>query len=502
MKAAAVFSDNMVLQRRRPVRIFGTCGQQQGDITVRIPELHVSARALIKGNKWEAVLPPVEACGSCTLEIISGAVKKRFVNVAIGEVWLAGGQSNMEFELRNELNGQRELSECAGENVRFYYTPKCEMVNEKLTESEKNSCWQLPSAENSKAWSAVGYYFAKELSRRLGVTVGVIGCNWGGTSASAWVPRQALENDSRIRLYIDEYDEAIKGKTDEEMIAEYEEYGSYQWGWEQRRQKLYAERPDVSWAETLEICGENRFPGPPGIMNPMRPCGLYETMISRIAPYTLGGVIYYQGESDDHRPDSYEVLLKALIDQWRSDWKDNELPFLMVQLPMHRYACDPDHKNWPVIRQAQMNVFRTVKNTGIAVALDCGEFDEIHPREKFVVAHRLFLQALSEVYGLAGRDETLPPLFSHAIPEKDGIRLYFTNCTGFEAAGDITGFEVSGADMNFVPAKAEADGNTIFLRADLPAPVTGVRYQWTNFANVVLYGKNGLPVPTFKADLI
>ncbi len=502
MKAAAVFSDNMVLQRRRPVRIFGTCTPNQGDITVRIPELGISAKAMINGEKWEAVLPPMEAAGSCTLELISGAVRKRFLNAAIGEVWLAGGQSNMEFELHNELNGSKALDECRNENVRFYYTPKCEMLNEKLFESERNTCWQLPSEENSRSWSAVGYYFAKELSRRLGVTVGVIGCNWGGTSASAWVPREVLESDSHIRPYIDEYDEAIKGKSNEEMIAEYEEYGRYQWNWEQKRQKLYAERPDVSWAETLEICGENRFPGPAGIMNPMRPCGLHETMISRVAPYTLGGVIYYQGESDDHRPDTYEVLMKALIDQWRRDWRDNELPFLMVQLPMHRYANEPDTKNWPVIREAQMNVFKAVKNTGLAVALDCGEFDEIHPKEKAVIAHRLYLQALSEVYGLAGQNDTLPPLFSYAVQEKNGIRLYFSNCSGFEASGDVTGFEVSGADMRFVPANAVTDGDTILLKADITSPLTGVRYQWTNYAEVTLYGNNGLPVPTFRADIL
>jgi len=498
MRAAAVFSDNMVLQRRRPVRIFGTCARHQGDITVSIPELDVSAKALISGKKWEAVLPPMEAVESCTLELISGAVRKKFVNVAVGEVWLAGGQSNMEFELQNELNGSKALAECKDENVRFYYTPKCEMLNEKLLSSERNTCWGLPSEEGARAWSAVGYYFAKELSRRLGVTVGVIGCNWGGTSASAWIPREALERDSRIRPYIDEYDKAIEGKSPEEMIAEYEEYGRYQWGWQQRQQQLCDERPDVSWAEILEICGENRFPGPAGIMNPMRPCGLHETMISRIAPYTLGGVIYYQGESDDTRPDTYEVLMKALIDQWRRDWKDNELPFLMVQLPMHRYANEPDTKSWPVIREAQMNVFRTVKNTGLAVALDCGEFDEIHPKEKAVIAHRLYLQALSEVYGLAGREDTLSPLFSYAVNGNGRIRLYFDNCSGFEATGEINGFEVSGADGRLVPAEAEIDGNTIILRADIEAPLTEVRYKWTNYADVELYGKNGLPVPTFR----
>lgn len=500
MKAAAVFSDNMVLQRNRPVRIFGNCKEGQENITVSIPELSVSAKALVTGSKWEALLPPCEACENCTVEIVSGAVKIVFRNVAIGEVWLAGGQSNMEFELHNELHGNEALAECSKENVRFYYTPKCPMNDENLIRSEAESCWSMPSEQNSQAWSAVGYYFAKELSQKLGVTVGIIGCNWGGTSASAWMSREYLGQDSRIRSYIDEYDEAVKGKSDEQMIAEYDDYSKRQWEWEQRKEKCLTEDPDISWSDLIKKCGENLYPGPAGIKNPMRPCGLYETMITRVAPYTLRGFIYYQGESDDHKPDSYEILMKALIEQWRSVWKDNELPLLMVQLPMHRYKDDPDFKNWAMIRQAQMNVFRTVKNTGIAVALDCGEFNEIHPKEKATVAHRLYLQALSEVYGLAKQTETLPPLFSYAVAESDRIRLYFENCCGFEVRGELNGFEIAGADGEFSPAEASIEGNTIVLKYDYKAPLTGVRFMWTNYAEVALYGKNGLPVPTFKKN--
>ena len=226
MKAAAVFSDNMVLQRERYVRIFGTCTNNEKVITVSVPELLISVRAIIRKGRWEAVLPPMTECSKCTLEIACGAIRKVFRNVAIGEVWLAGGQSNMEFELRNDKNGVRELVSCAEEDVRYYYTPKCAMPEE-IEEAEKHTGWSLPSADNSAAWSAAGYYFAKELSRRLGVTVGIIGCNWGGTSASAWMSREYLEQDSRLRPYVEEYDRAVKGKSRKKMIAEYDEYTAY-----------------------------------------------------------------------------------------------------------------------------------------------------------------------------------------------------------------------------------------------------------------------------------
>ena len=192
MKIAAVFSDNMVLQRNKPIRVFGTCTNREKVITVSIPELDSSARAVIKDGKWEAVLPPRKELGSCTLVVSCGAVKKIFSNVAIGEVWLAGGQSNMEFELRYDRRGAAALAACYGENVRYYYTPKCSMPGDELLRAERESCWMTPSPDNSRSWSAAAYYFAKELSRRLGVTVGIIGCNWGGTSASAWVAKAAV----------------------------------------------------------------------------------------------------------------------------------------------------------------------------------------------------------------------------------------------------------------------------------------------------------------------
>lgn len=496
MKAAPVFSDNMVLQRRKNVRIFGACGRSDRKITVRIPELGVSSEAVISGSRWEAQLPPMEACTSCTLEIICGAVKIVFRNAAIGEVWLCGGQSNMEFELQNDKNGRTELQAASHENVRFFYTPKHPMTDEEQRRAAAASCWTMPSEESSKAWSAAGWYFAKALSRKLGVTVGLIGCNWGGTSASAWMKREYLTRDARLMPYISDYDNAIFGKSEKEMLTEYDDYCAYQSAWEKRMQKCYAENPDIKWSEVLEICGENRYPGPMGIKNPMRPCGLHDTMIDLVRTYTLAGFLWYQGESDDHRPAAYQTLLSTLIEEWRTEWHDYELPFLIVQLPMFKYADDPDRKNWAVIRQAQMNVFRTVKNTGLAVALDCGEFNNIHPTDKSQIGWRLYLQALSEVYGLADRSETMPPLFRDFTAKGSIAVLRFDNCTGFEVRGRLEGFECAGADGIFVPANAEVQGACIVLNSDIPQ-IAAVRYKWANYAEVELFGTNGLPVPPF-----
>lgn len=503
MKTAPIFSDNMVLQRHKNIRVFGSCSGREQRITVSIPELRASAEAVITGSRWEAVLPALPECDSCTLVVACGAIQKQFTNVAIGEVWLAGGQSNMEYELRNDRHGADELRECARENVRYYYTPKVSMLGEELNAAEAASRWGIASETGSVAWSAVGWYFAKELSRRLGCIVGILGCNWGGTSASAWVPREVLDT-AQLRPYLDEYDAATAGKSDEQMIAEYDEYTAYQAGFDRRVAECYAENPDIRWSEVLGKCGENRYPGPLGIKNPMRPCGLYETMVSRVCPYTVRGVLWYQGESDDHRPQSYYELMSALIRCWRGAWHDDEMAFLIVQLPM--YSCDDDNEftRWAYIREAQERLFRTVKNTGLAVALDCGEYNNIHPTDKSAVGHRLYLQALSEVYGLADRAETMPPMYaSHEVRHGDTMIVYLDNPSGGLSVNDghLDGFELAGADGAYYPADSvEIRGNQIHIKCGQVKRPVNVRFKWINYAGVGLFGTNGIPVAPFRTD--
>ena len=503
MRTAPVFSDNMVLQRHKNIRVFGSCTGRERRISVSIPELSASAEAVISGSRWEAVLPAMPECDCCSLVITCGAIQKVFRNVAIGEVWLAGGQSNMEYELRNDRNGAEELKGCSGENVRYYYTPKCAMSGAELEAAEAESCWMTASETDSVAWSAVGWYFAKELSRRLGCTVGILGCNWGGTSASAWVPREVLDT-AKLRPYLDDYDSAVAGKSDGQMIAEYDEYTVYQAEWDRRCAECYAEEPDILWADLQAKIGVNRYPGPMGIKNPMRPCGLYETMVSRVSPYTVRGVLWYQGESDDHRPDTYYDLMSGLIDRWRRDWHDDEMAFLIVQLPMFRYREDPDKKHWARIREAQMRLFRTIKNTGIAVALDCGEFNNIHPVDKSVVGHRLYLQAMSEVYGLMDRAVTMPPMYaSHEVRHGDTMIVYLENPSGGLSVNDglNDGFELAGADGVYYPADSvEIHGDQIHLRCEKVARPVNVRFKWINYDGVGLFGTNGIPVAPFRTD--
>lgn len=506
-KVAAVFSNEMVLQREKNIRIFG---DGKDGFTVSVEFNGCKEQAIISQGRWMIVFPPMKAATDLTMKITCEEQSIEFNDIAIGEVWLAGGQSNMEYELQNCIDGSEFLKTGYDSNVRFYYTQKYSEMNDEFYAAEERSGWNRFDEEKARCWSAVGYLYGKQLAKELGVTVGIIGCNWGGTSASAWMDIQSLIVDSDLNTYVEEYKKAIEGKSKEQQIAEYRQYKEYEAVWEAKKTELYAKKPDITWEEVLEIAGECKWPGPMCYIHPFRPGGLYQTMISRVSPYTLRGFLYYQGESDDHKPEMYDKLLSRLIQQWREDWGDLELPFLFVQLPMHRYAADPDYKHWCKIREAQMQVYQTVKNTGIAVCLDCGEFNEIHPRDKAPVAHRLALLALSEVYKRLDIEKAYGPRYAYMVKKKDSIELHFYHAKDgfilkkedgmFSLEGNPTGFEIAGSDRIFVTADAVIQEDIILVSSKAVKEPEYVRYYWTNYGPVSVYGKNQIPLAPFRTS--
>lgn len=499
LKTAAVFSDNMVLQREKNISIFGETDSN----SVTVSFCGKKANAKIESGKWMAILPPMNAGGPYSMTVTDGNDTLTFENIMIGEVWLAGGQSNMEYFLENETHAAQTLEYLEGnDKIRFYGVPRNAFFNEDYFKAENENSWQIAGKESSKLWSAVGVYFADKISNELdGVTVGIIGCNWGGTSASAWMSREYLEGVDEIKAYIDEYEKAIEGKTDSQMIAEYDEYCRYDEEWFKKSQKCYAENPNISWDEVQEICGKNLWPGPMGIKNPFRICGLYETMLKRVSPYTIRGFIYYQGESDDHKPNSYYTLLSRLIACWRNEWQEDELPFLLVQLPMFKYSHDEDRKHWCIIREAQMRAYKTIKNTGIAVITEHGEYNDIHPKNKIPVGERLALQALLHVYGKNDTD-AFGPVYRDCIRHENSLELLFDHAeNGFEIKDTADGFEIAGSDKEFHKAEAEIKGDRIYISADEVANPEYARYAWTNYMEVKVFGKNGIPLAPFRTSM-
>lgn len=501
MRAAAVFSDHMVLQRDKRICVWGEATDGE---CIRVTLCEDTVTTTAQNGKWRVELPPMPACDHLTMTIVGAQDTIVFSDVAIGEVWLCGGQSNMEFEMHAEQNGTALLESLTPDcRVRFYYTPKQRMKDAQFELIERNTCWGLATPEGARAWSAVGLYFALELQKSLGVTIGLIGCNWGGTSASAWIPRAAMEAHTALHPYLADYDNAVAGKSTEELLQAYDDYLAYQDAWNVRYNECVKTHPGLTWENAEALCGKSQYPGPMGPKNEYRPSGLYETMLQRVCPYTLRGFLYYQGESDDHRPDTYAQLLEALIDQWRRDWQDAALPFLFVQLPMFRYAHAPDDQRWCKLREAQLLVSQKLRHTALAVIPDCGAFDDIHPKNKAPVGHRLALQALCEVYGVLPQAVAAPPAYDDYVIHGDTMELLFENAPdGFAVVDMPTGFELAGADGVFHPAQAVLNmprKGRITLHCDAVPKPCYARYLWTNYTDTIsLYSVNGLPVSPFR----
>ena len=535
-KVAAIFSNHMVLQRNKFTAVFG----EADDGTVIKAKLSDSNDTelcknccVAENGRWLLKLEPQGAQTGCTLVISCGEETKTFSDIAFGEVWLAGGQSNMEFELQNCTEGPAELQDPhAGKNVRFYYTNKIGWKDEHFYEAEKNTCWQTWDSSARGTWSAVGYFFAKKLAKELDCVVGVIGCNWGGTSASAWMQNEFLEQDIDTKTYLTDYQEATRGKSIEQQCKEYDDYEIENAKWQEEFSKLWEKQPGITWADAEKVLGKNPWPGPASCKNPYRPTGLYDCMISRIVPYTLKGVLWYQGESDDHKPQTYYKLFRAMVDNWRTDWNDNLLPFVSVQLPVHRYEADPDFKHWCLIREAQAKASATINNVWHISAFDLGQFSDIHPRAKKVLAERMENLAKAKVYKLIPSVDASAPELESFLPvydEQDGgkIILSFTNApTGFEIHSDevrleeykkmeerqgntvpenFTGFEVCGSDGIWHPADFALGGtdgklNCIVVKSNSVKRPVAARYGWYNYGPVTIYGKNGLPLCPFRTD--
>lgn len=505
LKMPAVFSSHMVLQRRKHVCVWGSA-RTGSIVTVSVAGQVIDT--VVENGTWSVKLMPMEAGGPYEMVVTSENETLRFDNVLIGEVWLAGGQSNMELELQNSDNGKEVTKQTFDERIRFYYTPKIAQLGEALEALEAENVWMECKPEKTATWSAVGYYFAEQISKVLDVPVGIIGCNWGGTIADNWVSRESLLKHKELAHLVEEYDELVANQNHEEYIKELAEYKVYHAEWEKKVNECYAKQPDIAWEDVLAYAGENRWPGPMGPLHEYRPAGLYECMVKRVAPYTLGGALYYQGESDENNHTIYRCLLQNLIEEWRSLWQDNELPLAIVQLPV--FATDEKTGyGWGAIRKAQQDVYKTIKNTSLTTIIDCGEQYNIHPTDKETVGNRVAANVLKDIYGFADYNGNGPCAVEYIIESvngQNGIKVLFHGAEGgfykngeklSEQEYDIDGFEIAGEDGVYASAKVVIAESAIFLYSEQIENPTKVRYGHKNYFHVELKDDKGRPVMPF-----
>lgn len=478
-----IFTDHMVLQRGGEVPVWGEGPEGE---TVKVCCGERCAEAAVTEGRWQVWLPPMEAGGPYELVVsTSNGESMVLKDIWLGDVWLAGGQSNMEWKLSASRDGEAEIAAAHCPAIRYYDVPK---VAYEDGQDYPSSSWKVCSPENAGDYSAVAYYFARAVEKSLSVPVGIVGCNMGATSASCWMGASYLEKDPELRVYLDEFNEQMKN-------FDWEDYAL--------AEKLFHEAFDaynrrLEKGLTGEALGEAPWPPPLSPRSFMRPNGLYETMVRKVIPFALKGIIYYQGENDVPKAQLYDKLLEALITNWRTDWQKPDLPFLYVQLPIYSYDYNPDGEQWAWLREAQGKVSERVPNVGMAVTLDCGERDDIHPKDKKPVGERLARIALNRVYG---KDVICSgPLPKEIYPARDHILIHYEHVgEGLHAAeGDVTGFEICGENRIFFPAKARIVGHAVRVWNDSITNPAGVRYGWKNVTDANLMNSEGLPAAPFR----
>lgn len=544
MKLARVFSDHMVLQRRRPICIWGTCGAAQ-TVAVRLDGREICRESIGPGD-FTMLLPAQEAAEDVLLEI--GDI--RLQHVDIGEVWVAGGQSNMEFMLQYDAGGDTEIAAANDPHLRTYIVGQYSWPGEREAGYKAWNPWDrwlTYQPENAPELPATAIYFAKEL-RAQGVPVGILSCNWGGTSAAAWTDRAVLAADPVLRVYTDEFDrltasldlprfQAMRDAVRRAMASPESQktmgmimkttYHPAQLG---KMMMAAAQKPAGGLSPAPE---EDPLAGIPreelmreGPGDKSEPGSLYTNMLLEIAGYTARGVIWYQGETDENKAGMYAKLFGTMIGCWRQTWQQRNsaqetLPFLFVQLAPYGVWMTNTSVNYPELRRQQQLAADTVPDIYMTSTGDVGNVYDIHPKEKRPVGHRLALLAKKYIYG----EELLAdaPQALGAEREGDTVRIHFQNGAGLHLIPkDFTaynGFPVGEIEPSLLPpvlggvgglrvlageatvrdavCSVEADALVIRSPAFRNAAEVQIEFAQTPFYQVNILNEAGIPVKPF-----
>lgn len=516
LRLPLLFQDHMVIQCGKKVVVWGTA-EPAAVIYISMQGKEAQAEADLDG-KWKAVCGSFEVSFKEEMVITSGREKIVLKDVQVGEVWLAAGQSNMEFHMRYDADMETERLSCVNDAIRFFDYPEVSYVGQ-IDEADYGlnyGFWRKAEPEQLERFSAVGYYFAKDIQNKLNVPVGIIGCNWGGTPACAWMSREAIIEGGG-QVYLDEYEEAIS-KLDLNVYDESFRNNPASWQidllanpindllmsgctMEEFGAKLVEMGVDLSQMDA------SAFAPQIGPKYERRPCGLYESMLKSVVPYTIRGIIWYQGETDgDCHPEVYKTLFPALIKNWRKLWNE-ELPFLFVQIAPFGQWMTSIGEPYIQIRDAQQYTSDTVPETAMAVISDVGMQYDIHPKKKQPVGHRLALLAENKVYGEDVLCEA--PTLSGARVKDGSLTLTFENAgDGLYLAdktpdGQIIGMHTFGGlqvfqnnyELNAEKLTAKAEKNQVIISGvEIKGEAeTEVRIAKTDWYVVNLYNSANIP---------
>ena len=499
LKVSPLFSDGAVLCRNKEIRIFGEAAEGQPvTVTLRGPGGEPLAEACCRGKdgRFLALLPPQAAGTGRSLLIRSGGETVEVSDVAVGDVFLAGGQSNMELELRNADEGPDIVRTYCDPMLRFLNVPRKAFLCEEAQKAWEETRWEAIAPGQGGSNSAVAYFFAARVRERdPEVPVGIIGCYWGGTSVSCWIGEADLRTCAEGARYLDEYAEKAAGKSMEDYLREEKSFTETLDVWNRNVEQYKAEHPGCEWRDIEAACGPAPWFPPAGPGSPYRPGGLAESMMDRVTPAALTGLLYYQGEDDADRTDRYDELMVLLIRSWRERFMDPALPFLFVQLPMWiNYDAEESYR-WPRTRLAQAAARDLVRNSGMVCLLDQGEYGNIHPTAKRPVGERL-----ADLWErmTTGRGAVSPrALGKHT--EGNVLVVTLDEAVLTPPGEEPALMEIAGEDGVFYPSKAEIRGRTLRLTAAEAERPVHARYAWCDWSDRVnLTGWNGLPLEPFR----
>ena len=614
----------MVLQQGREIHVWGKAAPSER-ITASLAGHSANATTDASGS-WSLYLPALPAGGPFTL-IIRGKKEIAIKDVLIGEVWLASGQSNMTFSLDGSENGAAEVAQANYSQIRLFTVPKKIALSPQANTLPAR--WQICTSESAKSFSAVAYFFAREIARKLNVPVGIVESAWPGTTIQTWIAPEVLRADADLRSVTEEWDRAtpaeksfaehalpfnlefddfelipVLGEPTRTVLSNFDDGtsrlttgGSFSYSWTDApdaafelvapgrgaqgfaarvagfldgaqdsiltaNYKLDESAQDLSsyagirfWVRgngsfrfrskqptitdyddyatpVLKATAEWRPITVPfrdlrqdgwGVVKdftpdtltgfslecltnveyaPMPVSGLYEGMITPLLPYGFRGALWYQGEGNALQAHQYRELLPALIQNWRGAFRQKDLEFLIVQLPNHGAIPDePGESAWAELREAQLMTVQNVPHTGLAVTIDVGDPNDLHPHRKLEVGQRLALWALGTIYKAGS--EYSGPLYESMEIHGSELRVRFAHVgAGLEARGEseLRAFAIAGADRKFHWAQARIDGDSVIVSSrDVSSPVA-VRYAWGDSPRCNLFNKNGLPASPFRTD--
>lgn len=490
-----VFSAHGVLQRDRPIHVWGWAtpggcvavgfhGQQRGGCADRLGE-------------WSVYLLPEQAGGPYTLtvgEVAKGSVdadgrvtrtqwigaQQTVEDLLVGDVWFASGQSNMEMPLQGfnattrVKDDTKEIAAATHPRIRLLTMPKRGTA---YPTDDVSAGWTECTPETARKFSAVAYFFGREIEAKEGVPIGLINSSWGGTPIAPWISLEAIGRDAGLMPVI-------------------ENRARFATRFAQRSAELAAEARETAEAAKAGQAAP-KFPWTSGSEESWNPGELFNGMIAPFTPYAVRGFLWYQGESDSdpERAGLYAREMRALIADWRAQWREGDLPFLYVQIS----SFSSPMEDWGRLRDEQRRAL-DVRATAMAVTLDVGKADNVHPPDKQTVGHRLALGARAESYGEAV--EWRGPTPEAWYREGRAARIWFGQAQGLRAQGpEVKGFELAGADGVFHPATARIEGASVQVAAPEVASPAMVRYGWASATDADLRNADGLPASTFEETL-